>query len=660
MVPSITPQTTGLRSQLVAHLASYTAKQRIEISRLYEAPSKVEELADFLIAHPEHVLETARKEIESSLAWRLVEEAVLEHDLGLDLDWAPVKHHRLMIRLGLLRPKRDGQGKSWAVMPGALAAIFADRVTGQRSSLVILLGRAPEERVSDLAKEWGLSTEGSKVEQILRICDHFAREDMVMDLLEALPNPDWIGDAMMVMELGGVCYWQQVFGVDVEANGQESDNVVPLMRLSERRQQREIAEALTDLGVLFRLELEGMDYPMVAVPEELWSGLWQLGRQWLMEWAAQAEEVVEQTGMGRKNGKPPVDLQAVLKWFLCEELQWDSEGLTAETREKLAANYHGDQKPHWEDWWELAQEFRVLWADPTGEVAPGIEAPSLLRLSREQFQREGLREWCMGYGASLADAHLGEAVGLDDPWRRRAMKALKKNGDWVPLWMELEGVESTTTGGGWLRESGTGPEEIVLYEAGVTTAFVLMTKLTWLDLLSLLDKERFYSVKGLVGVLQSVAGLSMFSQLGLVLEQQPAAIYLPFQRASFMMDQRHQPRFEEWVKDIIDHLLIPLGVASYGEDEDLVWLDTAALRIDNPPGWPPEQRHDLMTALFGNEVEFELPEQKANGLRQVAPTVSDEANQVSVQMPLDEILEAAVGREVIGFDGEVLEFRPEK
>lgn len=663
MIPPISSLPASLFSRLVHHLDGFTARQREVMAELYGAPgSEAEELADFWVRNPEMVVEVVRRELKSSVGWRLIEEAVIEHDTLIYVDWTSAALRRMVTRLGVLNPERDELGHFQATMPGALAAFFADRVTGQRGSLPILLGRSPEPKVTELAARWDLSTQGSKIEKILRICDFFNHSEMIEDILDELPSPDWIGDVLMVMELGGVCYWQQIYGYDLEESMHPGENIVPLMRRDERAQQQALAEALMELGVLFRLELEGMEYPMVAVPEELWYGLWRLGRRWLMDWTAQSGMVLREQGVYRPDATRPLGAHGALKWWLCEarqgRLRWTHEdGVDPESRRQLEKIYLGDEEIQWDAWWVLGQELRLLEPRADGGVEPGSEVEALLDRRRKDFVGEVLLEWCLGYSGGAADASLGTAIGLDDVWRQRAMKLMEKQSELVPQWMHIPGIDPSETGGGWLRESGTGPDEIVLFEAGLTTAFVMMTKMGWLDLMSLAEGGRYYPMSALVELFQCVAGLSMFTQLGMVLEEQPAAVYLPFQRASFLMDQLHQAKFREWVGDIVDRLFVPLGIASYGDDGESIWLDTAPLRIKDPPGWPPQQRRNLLLEIFGEEVDFELPTNGVSRIRQVTPAPTNGENRRLIEEPISELLDAAEKEgEILSFDGRFIEF----
>ena len=655
---------TGHFTQLVAHLQQVGAAERKTMVGLYGAPSDdPAELAAYLVSHPDEVVEVAGDQLDSSLGWRFIGEAVMEHDLGLYLDWIPGRVSDDVFRLGLAVPKQDEQGRMMAVMPAAFAVIFADRVRGQRASLPVLLGRMDDDKVRALAKEWDLNADGSKVEVILRICDLYAEENFLDVILDKLPTPDWIGDALMVIELGGMCYWSQIFGYDLESTiGGGDDKVVPLMRGEDRRYQQEVAERLVEVGVLFRFEHEELPAPMVAVPEELWGQLWELGRRWLMDWTVQALASNKDLALGKAPLPRSGGLQAVLKWWLCEArgqglvIDEREQQLSPESRRRLDNVFEGPIEFEWDQVWQLGRELRILSQEPYGEVGQGSEAKVLLDQTSSGFIGECLLEWCLGYSGIEIDAVLPLAVGLDETWRGRVVSLLRRQSEAVPRWMELEGVDTESTGGGWLREPGTGTDANIMFEAMLADAFVTLTKVLWLDLLSFLDDERQYPMEGLTELLQCVAGLSMFSQLKLVLEQQPAPVYLPFQRASFLMDPRQDSHFRDWLDDVVHELLVPLGVASISDDGEQVALRTELLKVKDPPGWPEGERQRLLSIIFDEEVEFSVAPSRSNGIRPVASVPEGDAPEVSLEQPLEELLELAKGRQVRRFDGEFIEF----
>lgn len=647
---------------LIAYFGEMPERRQKAIASLYEVPASfgepgtlAERLALFFVQCPEIILEVTRRELKSAAAWRTLSEVVIEHDDGTVLDWAPARHRQILQRLGLIRVEVDEQGHEWSSMPGLVASIFASHVEGERGSLPILLGRAEEAEVRALCEIWGLPSEGTKQELIGVLVDFYSREEMMEEMLQAIPNPDWIGDALMILELGGLCHWQQIYGYDLETTLGQGTNVVPLMRRADRQQQQEIAETLMARGMIFRIESPGEEYTMVAVPEELWRSLWELGRVWLLEWVLQAVSEMGDEGLGQSWQEHSAGLQEVLKWLLIEaeagRLRAEDGGITEESRRILAPVYSAGEEPRWQDWWALGIELGVLARGEGDEVKQGSEALALLNRRPVDFRREVLLEWCVNYSGASADRRLSQAIGLDDEWRQRALQLLRAEGEMAPIWMHTPGVDPAETGGGWLRDPESGTDDIMHIEISLTIAFVVLLKLTWLDLLSLLPGDRSYSIEGLVELLQCVAAFSMFSHLGLVLRNHPIAVYLPFQRASFLMDQYHESLFREWVEDIVDSIFVPLGIAERSEGGARVMLDTEPLRIESPPGWPEEDRFEIIRELFGPEMEFEIPRRRETELRAVAPSSNGEDGYLSVDEPIEELMAAVGKNRVLSFDG---------
>ncbi|RAL21549.1 hypothetical protein DL240_11875 [Lujinxingia litoralis] len=653
------------RERLQAHLDEFTPRQRARIAEFYGLEHDAPEfIAQAWLADPENVVERVLDEVTSPMALRLLEELVLEHDIGLSIGWAPSRHRQLLGRLGLIKSRRDERGEYYAVVPGAIAAILAPEIDGQRPSLLLLLGRAGEDALARLEAKYRLEPTGSRAERVIDLAEAFEQPETVNDMIEALPNPDWIGDAMMVLELGGVCYWQQIYGYDIDPTfGQAPDDkVVPLMRSQDRQYQQDVAEHLLEAGILFRFDDPVIGVPMVAVPEELWRELWTLGRRWLLDWMAQAYFDLSEQGARRASVESATELQAVLKWLALEReespLSVDEEGqLDAKSRSRL--NALSEREVPWLAVVSLAREARIFEVRE-GQLEQGVEFEAMLNAPRRRFARELLLEWSMGYSGARADVLLAEAIGLDEAWRARAVGLLREHGEMVPAWMQSHGVPSQETGGGWLRAPEEGSDEAVLFEAGLVFAFVLAIKVTWLDLLSLLAADHWYTLDGMVELMQCTAAASMFSQLGMVLEHQNTTVYLPYQRASFFMDAYHGPKFREWLEQVLDELLVPLGVVRRSEGGDLVQLDTRQLRVDSPPGWPPGHRRQMLVEILGDEdLHFEPPSPGAPELRPVSLVTEEEPTRVSLAEPLAALRGLVGDRRVERFDGRFLKLSGE-
>ena len=649
------------RQRLEAHLGEFSSRQRTRMAEIYDVDENTPEaIAAAWLSHPERFAEVVEEHVPAGSAWRVLEELVLEHDIGLSIGWATIRSRQILQRLGIAKTRRSEEGELWAVIPGAIAAMLAGRIQGQRPSMIMLLGRVDDEEIARLEALYGVAPEGSRIERVLRLAETFEQPDTVAQMVESLPNQDWIGDAMMVLELGGVCYWQQIYGYDLDPTWGEApdEKIVPLMRTQDRQHQQDVAEHLLQAGVLFRFDDPVLHVPMVAVPEELWRELWTLGRRWLFDWIAQSFYDLSDQGARRAVTAAPADLQAVLKWLA---LELDREPLALSKGGHLneasvsRLNAISEAPVNWEAVVSLATEARIFRAKK-GRLERGVEFDLMLDVPRRRFARELLLEWVIGYSGERADRLMAEAIGLDDLWRRDAISMLRQSDEMVPRWMTYSGVPTHETGGGWLRGAGEGSVDAVIFEAGLVMGFGIALKMTWLDLVSLLEAERWYTVDSLVEMLQCTAAATMFSQLGMVLEHQHSTVYLPYQRASFFMDTYHGPKFREWLEAILDELLVPLGAAQRSEGGDLVYLDTRQLRIESPPGWPEEHRAEIIQEILADEeLIFDLPAHGGPELRSVSLIEEAQPARVSVAEPLKTLRGLVGDRRVARFDGRYLE-----
>lgn len=639
---------------LLEYLEGYTDRQRQIIASAYGVDgASARDIAQGWLSDTSNFLQVVEGKLGSSQAWRLLEEMAFEHDTPVEIEWMPKRARGKLTDLGLLKPKR-GPDKLWeGTLPAAVAVLLAPKLNGTRPSLPILLGQESPERLRELAERHGLEESLPRVETILMLSERFLEAGSVERILELLPDPEWIAAALMIIELGGICYWQEIFGYDLEETPSAERKVVPLMRSQERSEEQNIARALLDLGVIFRTEEEGSEFPLVAVPEELWGGLWELGRGWLMEWTSTAYYNLEEQGARRAGDEEHADLQAMFKWMI---LEGDRQALfveKGEPSEELCAHFSqigGHDDAFWSTVARLGLEMRVL-SDHTGQLTYGAEYQALLDLPRGPFVRQALFEWCTGFAAGGADEHLGRSIGLDESWRERMFEILVERHEFVPLWMQFEGVPSQTTGAGVLRAAESGSDELLLMEMGFVVGFVWTLKLVWLDLLSMLESERWYPLTAITELFQMIACLGLFSQLIHLLEHPHLSLYLPVQRASFFTDAFHTAQFRSWTEEVLIHLFIPLGIAALSEDGEMVWLDTRHLRIQSPPGWPDDERVEILKELFGqDELDFRIPNGRA-GLRQVAPDVAIVEGKISLDAPIEALRQSLHGHEVKRFDG---------
>lgn len=646
------------RERLIDHFAAFTASQREALAERWGcgSPAPVA-LARFVYDSPERILAFVRSELTGDgAALDLLEDLVLDHDIPLDIGWSDRGTRSRLAELGLLAPSasgrhRPGQGE----LPGALASVLSPIVTGLPTTLVTLLGREDDETVDRIARSWGV-VGTTRLEKILTLSEWLSSPDRVEDLADRLPSPDYLGAALIALELGGICFWQEVFGHDLHENPEFGGNVVALMRSDERDYERHIAESLTDFGLIFRIDEEGQA-PLAVVPDELWSVLWAIGRSWLVEGVGYTVGDAIEQAVRRPKENEGADLQATLKWFSCEAARGSFTApagtVSDETMSRLI-EVGGHDARYWAERVDLALELSALRIRRNGEAAENPAFQRVLDLPRSAFVRQVLFDWCTGYVGGAADSRLSRAIGLDDTWRREAVRFLRQRSEFVPLWLEHEGVESELTGSGYIRNAGDSEPEQLMTEIGLTNGLVWSAKLVWLDLLSVLEDDLWYPADVVAELAQLATGFATFGQLIHVIERPNDGLYLPLQRASFLADPLHSPEFHAWFDDAVLHLLEPLGVARLSEDRHQVWLQTSHLRVESPPGLPDEQRELIMREIFGDpEMEFRVPQAVPNRLHRVDdPT---EAGGIGLDLPLDVVKRWLADRDIVSFDGRRIE-----
>lgn len=647
--------------QLVEHFEGMPAHRLEALCETYEVD---EQAADALARQwcqaPERVLEVLGDAL-GHRAWNALLDLAYEHDAAVDVSWLEPEIRSELAKVGMLQkgPIRHAWNDPDSV-PGLIAAIVAPRFEQIRPSLPVLLGRLDRPELSDMAAEYGRSEDGSRVELLLRIHDVLGGPEAVEEILGRLPSPDWLGAALMTLELGGVCYWQEVFGYEVDERDQDT-TVVPLMRNEERAQEEQIGDLLRRLGVIFRFREGESPWTNVAVPEELWGPLWTVGREWLLQWVDGAYRDLRGQNIGREApaGAPP--LQSVAKWLVCEcqgEGVTVEEGDLSEESARRLESVASTDLPDWPTYLELSFELKVLRRDHQGWVLPGPECKKLLDMPAREFRRNVLYEWCSGFAGRSVDENLPEAIGLDESWRSQAVEILRARHEFIPTWMHAEGIPPEQTGSGCLRDEHDNPPEQLAAELSLVNGYVWGTKLLWLDLLSMLESGRWYPQGLLRELIQLSASVCLFSQVGYLLEDPRAWYYLPVQRSSFLTGPLHTDHFETWMGEVVERLLVPLGVAHHDPDDGLTRLETEALRIQSPPGWPEEHRLNLLRAIIGEEAaDFETTPGGRRDLRQVVEAVAEDTDLVSLQTPVDDLTDACRDREIAEFDGRHLRLR---
>ncbi len=651
------------RAALVDHLGAFAESQRDTIAEKWGADdSAVPTLMRWVYDHFEDLRERVAAAFESDDdAMDVMQTLALEHDLVVDVGWAGRKARKRLVEYGLMSVGRGASGTSAeGLMPAALAAVVAPLLVEVPSSMPLLLARSEVDHVERVAATHEV-VGTTLLEKILTLSEWFAAPERAEDLPALLPTPEYVGPLLSALELGGMCFWQEVFGHDLHENPDYGSNVVAFMRSDDRDYERQVADYLVEAGLIFRVD-EDPHPPLAIVPEELWNALWTIGRIWLMDWAGVGVEDALEQAVRRPHASAPEDLQATLKWFAVEAdrgaIRAPAGIATDETMEHLV-EVGGHDVSFWAHRLEIALELSALRLQRSGHAAENPTFRRVLELPRSAFARQVLFDWCTGYLGSTADARLGVALGLDDTWRREVVRYLKKYSEFTPLWLRHEGVELETTGSGYLRNAERSDEERLRMEIALTNGIVWSTKLTWLDLLSLLDDGLWYSRSALVEVLQTAAGLSTFAQLIHVLENPYLGYYLPVQRASVMSDSLQTPHFEAWFDELVDNLLEPLGVARFSDDGESVWLQASSLRVESPPGVNDEQREAIIREILQDpELEFRPPNSLPPERLHRVETAPEDGT-IELDVPLDMIRQRLKGRVIVEFDGRRIQTLPE-
>jgi hypothetical protein len=644
---------------LVQHLQGFSESALRKLASLHGCPSP-EPVAIALrwCANPEQLRQLVDQQVRGAQQHQLLSDLVLDHDLPVPVGWGDRAGCRALAELGLIHPIEGSRLTSSEVtMPGALALILAPRVRGMRPSLPLLLGRLSQEQLDAQCEALGVPAGMGFVPSCLAIMEWVQRPEVMDDLLELMEEPDWIGVALMALELGGLCYWQEIFGAEPEAPivRSASDKVVPLMRFQERLDEQGIAHQLQTLGILYRIEdgIDGQD--SVAVPEELWEPMWRLGQEWLLDWMMGAYQAVEENASRAARSRGVDDPLARLKWLAVE---LSAGPIEADAVPRLQAMADAVDPTPIELLLELVREAGLV-IRGRGRWTLRPERLDLLEGTRAAFVRKMLVGWCVSEIGWSADRHIGQALGVDDPWRVEALALWRERRADLPSWLRAEGVETDLTGAGYLRTLEHGSPEVLEQEVSIMDIYVANAKLLWLDMISMLEPDRWYAPGLLTEILQLCFACALFDRLESVLREPALGHYLPVQRPSFITDSFHSAAFNEWVDALIDTVLAPLGLARREAGQERVWLDTRPLRLDSVEeelGISDELRIKRLSDMFQRE---DLPFKITPAGAPVRPALSvatlPDPGHVSLDLPIHQLIDALEGATIIGYHGKTVE-----
>jgi hypothetical protein len=635
---------------LVEHLTTQQPDGLETIASIYGAPSaEPRTIARHWCENPDDVLDVLDENLSDD-TWFAVEQLAFEHDLPMDISWLEQGVRDELRRLGLLRIEPESPDETW--MPAGLAAILAPRLPGTRPTIPVLLGRSEPAEVERFAELYAIEQRSTRIETILAVAEAFSNPGLLDEMLARLPDLDWLGKALMTLELGGVCYWQEIFGHEMS---RQEEKVVPLMTSEDRSEQREIAEYLVELGLVFRIEEEQSEFAFIAVPEELWHGLWTFGQNSLLDWTAVGMDDLSETCTNGKKQSARMEPQAALKWLAVEaeagRIETRDLMPTDKTRERLAQCSTAPARM-WDALTCMGVELDLFDVGPDGKLRPTELAHDYLEESKGAFRTEVLHSWILGTIGAHCDVALATAFGIDEDWRRALLSLLASRGELPPAWLLEEGVAHEETGAGCLREVEGDADESLLLELGIVNAVLCGTKLRWLDLLSMLESQRWYPVRGLINLIELVASFSLFAQIGHLIRDPGAAFYFPMQRPSLFTIRRHDDAFDQWVCDLATELLEPLGLGELSDDGEKIWLDTRNLRVGSTEFWPDEPRVQFIRDVFDEaDLDFDIDTAERNGLRTVPAAATEPDALLATDLSLTELLEQLDGASQTSFDG---------
>lgn len=645
-----------LFDELVRHFESYSTLTLGHIARIYSAPvASPKGVATLWCTKPEHVRQTLLDSIESPWLWDTLEHLIVEHGVPLMLGWLDGHQMREFIEYGIIREHIDELDlDDQYTMPAAMAAVLAPLSTGIRPSLPLILGRLPLEDVHARARRYKL-VEGPGVASVLALTEFFSDPSALDQIIGQLPGPEWLGGALIVLELGGVCFWQEVFGSllteqDTQPSSEAGNKVVPLMSKADLNQERAIAQTLLDLGLIFKIKEDKQPHLLIAIPEEIWNPLWLIGKMWLVDWASNSLGVLQDNSTRRVGAGAYGGLQPCLKWLGCEleHAGGVAHHPSVPLPEELVQKSSRAHEPS-HDHVHMGLEMGVLVLEDDLLTFSSMSGLAL-DMDRSTFVRRALTAWVNGSMGRRAERSLCPALGVDERWRQLTLELLNENDESHPLWMHFEGVPSEVTGAGYLRPLEQSSEDILRLELSDVTGYIGIAKILWLDALSTLDSPCWISQDLLTELLQLCCACALFEHLPNILQNPGLARYIPVQRASFLTDGFHMAAFNDWVEDILTHFLIPMGIAQrHTQDPTRVSIELELLSVDVPEHFPSSDLEGLRADLLHASAPRRVSSSNDRPRFGVVPNL--DGHELSLSSPLDALLHATKHARILSYDG---------
>ncbi len=615
--------------EIETHFERFDDQRRTALKDLYGATSNSpQSLAKALYLGPE-ILHQALTDQLSPQGWELASELALEHGVDVDTGWATKEARDALKKMGFISPDaRPGE----ANLPGIFAAIIAKELQHPPTTLVTLLGSEEDTRIKTLAAAYGVGNESAML-SLLNLSEFFSTVEGAEAIAAKLGSFEFLGAAFMIIELGGICFWREIFGSDLDEKS--DDKVVGFASAEEKMFERAMTETLMDSGVIFRVENEPM--ALVVVPEELWNGLWSLGNEWIQEWTRTSFHDLHAHLVQSQTPSLRLDFQSTIKWVALELLKDPNVDFSALDK-KVPEGLGRDLSKYL----DLAEKVGAF-TNKNTRILNEAFLPTL-ELSPELFSAEILNEWVCGFIeiSGKEGVSFSTMMGLDESWRVFAHQFLIEIDDFVPPWILESGVASIETGHGYLRDGEHGDEEIQL-EVTIVSRIFQRSKLLLLDLMSLMKRDTWYSITSLSDVFQMCCSASIFSHLSVVLNDPSLRLYIPLYRASFVGGELESGRaFEDYIYVLLNDLFAPLGIADVASSS--FRLRSHPLTISNLV-FSEEERRQTIEEIFEGEFEFSLESSPSK------PSFFQVLEGLSITKSLRDLVDASEGQAICSFDG---------
>jgi hypothetical protein len=587
-------------------------------------------------------------------------------------------------------PLNPSELQSAWVMPVEIAILLVPLIPVYRTNLAFLLALQPEEQLHKLIHNTDTPKLDNRLEQILALAKRLQDPGLLRALLE---DPAWFDHLVtlqIVLEWHGACYPNELFSF---AWG--DDTVRPLAGRGQKDFERNIADDLDRLGLLFRYTYPGPEgrpgheaEEMLVLPEELGPTLWDVLRSlqesplvgWLQlhgGWSAQRAAASLPLALD-----PTDQLKALLCVLDATPLGLDPDDkLSPPSRAKLESLLDPDspQGVPWQHLTSLGLAAQVLAVDPKRRaLLPGPQA-HVLEQDPAAWSQAALQRWVWGQGPAALDEAQNLALGLSQRWldevgpllRRAQPKALPMEAWWglaslmaegaappdwpqppvrpwkeTPSWMLAPGFESDADV--WCGYPRAGAEsDKLLQEICVVEAIVGCMRHLLLDLLSGLPPQTLLQTHELAAFVQDTAALAVHLGLGAMFFDASAQLFVPIRPPSFLSEANAVEPFEQFTAALLEHLWLPAGVMAPTRNEGEYRLLSDRIRFQSPPWFSAEGRLGALASILEKpQAELALPTSNSARLRSIASGAGESDRRFWLGHGLKELRQALRGRPI--------------